>query len=261
MSSPTTTATVRLTGSAGLLSALPTLLGYHPSDDLVIACLSRRGVIAPVMRIGRADFTPQMAVHLTEQAATFADRVAVVSYSQDPASDEVAAIMAGYLFGAGVEIVDTLTVSNDPAKVNEQLQGLHALTGRRMLNSRAEVAASIEYAPLSEVDPAVAALVEQAETGTHPHEIVAAILADPAPTVEAVAVLLPAVRQLPDHAPATAVLCTALCVLAYVVGDGALANLAVERALRTVPGYDPARTIDALMIRGETPEFIRAAYR
>ncbi|VTU41378.1 hypothetical protein H4P1_00010 (plasmid) [Variovorax sp. PBS-H4] len=253
--------TVRLFGSAGLLSALPNLLGFHPSDALVIACLSARGTIAPVMRVDLSTFTPHVAAHLAAQAATFADRAAVVTYSQNPERDEVAQVMAVHLFGAGVDIVDTLRVSNDPATPDPQLQGWDALHGRRVLDSRAEVEASAQYDPTDQVTPEVAALIAQAETGAHPHEMVAAILADPAPTSRCVPEVLAAVRQLPDDSAATAVLCTVLSVLAYIAGDGALANVAIVRALAARPGYDPARTIDTLMSEGQPPAVIRAAYR
>ncbi len=60
--------------------------------------------------------------------------------------------------------------------------------------------------------------------------------------------------DLPDAAP----VCTVLAWVAYADGHGALANVAVERALEADPGYDMARLIEDAMSRMISPAAVRA---
>ena len=60
--------------------------------------------------------------------------------------------------------------------------------------------------------------------------------------------------HLADAAP----ICTVLAWVAYAHGHGALANVAVERALEADPGYEMARLIEDAMGRMITPAEIRA---
>jgi hypothetical protein len=52
--------------------------------------------------------------------------------------------------------------------------------------------------------------------------------------------------------------CSALACVAYQMGNGALANIAVERALHSEPGYELARLIDASLQAQIEPAEIRA---
>jgi hypothetical protein len=38
--------TIRVAGREGLLSAIPVLLGFHPADSVVIACLGKNNRVA-----------------------------------------------------------------------------------------------------------------------------------------------------------------------------------------------------------------------
>ncbi len=60
--------------------------------------------------------------------------------------------------------------------------------------------------------------------------------------------------DLPDAAP----VCTVLAWVAYADGHGALANVAVERALEADPGYEMARLIEDAMSRMISPGAVRA---
>jgi hypothetical protein len=53
-------------------------------------------------------------------------------------------------------------------------------------------------------------------------------------------------------------ICSALACVAYQIGNGALANIAVERALRSEPDYELARLIDASLLAQIEPAEIRA---
>ena len=56
-------------------------------------------------------------------------------------------------------------------------------------------------------------------------------------------------------------ICSALACVAYQMGNGALANIAVERALASEPGYELARLIDASLQAQIEPAEIRAMAR
>jgi hypothetical protein len=73
-------------------------------------------------------------------------------------------------------------------------------------------------------------------------------------------VLLALLGALARHAELAdaAAICTVLAWVAYAHGHGALANVAVERALEADPGYEMARLIEDAMGRMITPAEIRA---
>ena len=68
--------------------------------------------------------------------------------------------------------------------------------------------------------------------------------------------LLGALARHADLADAAPV-CTVLAWVAYAHGHGALANVAVERALESDPGYEMARLIEDALSRMITPTEIR----
>lgn len=74
---------------------------------------------------------------------------------------------------------------------------------------------------------------------------------------EVLLALLCALARQADLADAAPV-CTVLAWVAYADGHGALANVAVERALEADPGYEMARLIQDAMSRMITPAEIRA---
>lgn len=65
-------------------------------------------------------------------------------------------------------------------------------------------------------------------------------------------------RALDDDA---APICAMLAGVAYLDGDGALGNVAVERALRSDPGYSLARLLDTALQSPVDPHKFRAIYR
>ena len=76
-------------------------------------------------------------------------------------------------------------------------------------------------------------------------------------------VLLALLAALARHADAAdaAPICTVLAWVAYAHGHGALANVAIERALESDPGYEMARLIEGAMGRMIEPTAIRAVTR
>lgn len=85
---------IRITDPVGLLTAVPTTLGFHPSESVLLLCL-RGGRLGPVMRADLPDENAPVATfgdlvdHLGDQARRHADTVVLVLYS---ARDDAAAI-------------------------------------------------------------------------------------------------------------------------------------------------------------------------
>ena len=63
-------------------------------------------------------------------------------------------------------------------------------------------------------------------------------------------------RAIPETTAAPACL---LAIAAYLSGDGALANIAVDRSLQADPGYSLARLLRSSLLAGVSPEVWREA--
>ena len=76
---------VRISGAAGLISAVPVLLGFHPAESLVVLGMrGRRRRLGPAIRIDLPapdDLLP-VVEYLADHAERQADRVAVFCYSE-----------------------------------------------------------------------------------------------------------------------------------------------------------------------------------
>ena len=99
---------IRISGPVGLLATVPMMLGFHPTNSLVMMCVSgRRRKVGPVARV---DLPPghdrAMAAHLARHALQHADEVVLVSYQsfrrRPPLLDDVLREMAR----VGMEVMD-----------------------------------------------------------------------------------------------------------------------------------------------------------
>lgn len=73
------------------------------------------------------------------------------------------------------------------------------------------------------------------------------------PEPDAVAVLVTAAQATPDEDPRAADLCAVLAMCAYRHGDGALAQVAADRAVRCHPAHSLTRLMLAAMAAGIGP--------
>ncbi len=157
---------VRLSGGQGIVAAIPQLLGFVPTDSLVLVCLTGpRSRVGPVVRVdlfppGSTDVIRQ----LTQHAVRYADSAVVVCYDDAGRPACLDPVLAALARG-GVPVVGALCVlggvireaataramAADPGiplldQADTQAQQLTAATvlaGRRVLATRAELAASI----------------------------------------------------------------------------------------------------------------------
>jgi len=120
---------IRVSGPEGLLAVVPTMLGFHPSDSLVLMCLSGyRRRVGPVARV---DLPPghdrPLAARLTMHALNHADEVVVISYQstrrRPPMLDDLLAALAR----AGVDVMDAMVVRGGKARpaLNAAMERAH----------------------------------------------------------------------------------------------------------------------------------------
>src|ERR1700712_5583082 len=111
-------APIRVSGPAGLLAAVPPMLGFHPSDSLVLMCLSgQRRRVGPVARV---DLPPghdrPLARHLTGHAQRHADEVVVICYQSTRRRAPLLDDLLRELKRAGIEVMDAFVVVGDRAR-------------------------------------------------------------------------------------------------------------------------------------------------
>lgn len=245
---PRDTVTVGVSGPAGLLSTLPVLLGFHPTESLVMVCLC--GDPDRVGPIGRVDAptTPAAVARtvaaLADAAARHADRLIIAVYTDTPGAVDTAALAAG--FGRVRPVVDVIVTGNAPQPTHPDLMAAHAVIGRAVLTDRAELARSVEHDPRV-VHPL--GLLAEFDNAARRDALVARLLPNP----DAVASLVTLAQATPDTDPRVPDVCAALAILAYRHGDGSLARVAIGRSHRTDPDHFLTELIEQFIDRCVPP--------
>ena len=318
---------IRVSGPVGLLATVPSLLGFHPTNSLVMMCLSgERRRVGPVARVDLPlGHDRAMAIQLTRHALMHADEVVLVSYQdtrrRPPLLDDVLRELAT----AGMDVMDALVVRNGRVRpaLNAALERSHpgvpvpgdddpqvriltaagALAGRSVLSDREELRRSVagprghrlrraergiddaasgrmplvrvrmkdgaKGGPLpDDVDALVELAMTQLEDGEGVQVEVATALAvlltddDVRDVVLTRAIaeldrpwlpmLISCATWTPD--PLAPPLCSVLAMVAYRHGDGALAQIAVDRCLAAEPKHPLAHLMIAVMATGVRPE-------
>ncbi len=325
------TTTVRLTGRSGLLAAVPSMLGFHPQESLVMVCLSGpRRRVGPVIRVdlaGPAAASDQPITQLQQYAHRHCDEVAVICYTEDATQPKLLVRVLAALEANGTTVLDALLVRGGraiPADSGAEWSGVRkpgdvgcdvptadhpqaqamaaaaALHGRGILPSRQALRESISGPAGRAARQSSAALHAAAAglmatigpTGPVDHEKLSEMaraavdraLTEVAggagicpSTCASIAILLcdnqirdaviaravqdrrsPWVPMLVAVARATpdedaAQVCAVLSVAAYRSGDGALAQVAVDRCLSAEPDHRLAQLMVGVMAAGLAP--------
>ena len=158
---------IRISGPAGLLAVVPSMLGFHPTNSLVLMCVSGgRRRVGPVARVDLAKGHDRaMAEQLTNHARNHADEVVVISYQDSRRRPPMLDDLLSALARAGVDVMDAMVVrggrvwpalnaamervhpgvpvpdANDPQV--RQLAAAGALAGRSVLSDREQLRRSI----------------------------------------------------------------------------------------------------------------------
>ena len=120
---------IRISGPAGLLAAVPPMLGFHPTNSLVLMCLSGgRRRVGPVARVDLpTGHDRAMAAHLTGHARNHADEVVVISYQNSRRRPPLLDDLLVELAKAGIDVMDAIAVRGGRARpaLNAAMERAH----------------------------------------------------------------------------------------------------------------------------------------
>jgi hypothetical protein len=246
--------TIRVAGREGLLSAIPVLLGFHPADSVVIACLGKNNRVAPVIRVDLAAYLSGpvvLADQLGRSMTQFADRGVLVFYGIEADPHD----LVGMLVDRGVCILVTVFVDNDPQVLHPAIHAEYVGQGRVVAGSREALRFWVEFDEMSNTTPdpdIIACMHDRVSRDV----FLATHIGDARATLARVLSTCRRVAD-PEGAAPTAVLanlCAAAAFLAYRTGDGALAQICCDRALRVEDRHGLAQVLLQAMSVGITPE-------
>lgn len=239
--------THKITGAEGIIAAVPTLLGFHPTDSIVVVGMIGKRV-GPTARIdlAQADALGQVG----DALARHCDGAIVVVYS----ADELAVLRVDTA-ALGLPLLGLYSTDNAPATPDAGLTAANALLGRRALADRAQLAASVAYNPDAPHAPIPFRRGKAARDGF------LTVVADGGREEAArwLPLLLPVLANTPDRAPRLADVAAVTAAVAYLAGDGALANVALDRALAADQDHRLAMLMVATINAAVAPAELAAA--
>lgn len=230
-----------------LVGTLPVILGFHPEDSLVVAGLSGpRRRLGPVARVDLHGMNPDLLRALGSAMAPHVDTVIAVIYGGQGEVTE--ADLRQHL---DLDVDDVLWVPNTHREVHAPVAEAAAMNGRAVLPDRSALTASVEHQAGTGTDQTRRTVQTVTDSITARDQFLMDRMGD-APT--AVVELIAAAQSVTDTDPGTAHLCGALAMLAYRAGDGALGQVAVNRALRIDPHHRLAHIALQIMAAGVHPD-------
>jgi len=234
-------ATIRLSGRRGLLSAIPAILGFHPVDSLAIVCLQGdRNRIGPILRVDLAGYRSApatLACQLGSIVARHAEHSVLVFYGIESDPIGFAEMLSS---SSGVPIIDVLFVGNEPRVIDPALHAETIGLGNVVQTTREGLRARVEFDVNAEPHLDLE-LIAAMRDYTSRDAFLADNVTDARAALERV---LATCRRIADDA-VLADLCAVAAFLAYRVGDGALAQMCLDRALR----IDPHHRLSQLMMQ------------
>jgi len=213
---------------------------YHCTEP---ACCPPEGTPVPAqLTEAAAHFAAEAVV---EGGVVLAGRDELAASIRPPRGPVLTAARAQALERAGRHVVDVVRTGGSQALRVETVDLLRALVRRWADGSR-------------QLDVDEAARVVLGLGVKDARDEAATLLLEAQPDV-----LLALLTALARHAdlPEAAPVCTVLAWVAYAHGHGALANVALERALAADPAYEMARLLQDGLLRMITPAAVRAVTR
>ena len=247
-------AVVVIHGWHQILSTVPALLGFHPTDSLVIVSLQegesgklRSGVTA---RVDLTDYLETRAAtvkHLAEVLIRNGSTKAIVVFYGRKADLDVTRLFAEN----GVELIDVLSTDNEPAELNPKLAAANALHGIAVQRSRRAVSEAVEYQPHVEVLHLEDLLAPMADSRERDRVLALATMH----AKKVLPVLIAACQATgDDRGEIAANLLTLTAVAAFRTGDGVTARAALDRARRIDHWHTLAGMLSTLLDTGMPPE-------
>jgi hypothetical protein len=240
----------RISTDEAMFSAVPVLLGFHPTDSVVVVSLmNEKGRCGLTCRFDLSHFfaDPRAAM---EQIAdvmirNYAVGCIVIFYGQeiDPRAEE-------FLDAAGVPVNRVLATGNDPHQVMPELAEQMAEKGRAVLSSREQLEGSVAYqrgVQMPEIDVLHASLAGSLNRDY--------LLCRALPHAkELLPVFIRACQATPDTHPQAVDLLAVTALLSHRDGDGALALVALNRAQAIAPHHRLAGLASYALSVGLSPD-------
>lgn len=248
---------ISLSGRDGILAAVPAILGFHPQESLVMTCLTgARRRVTPVIRLDLTTTPMDYAVQLADLGRRYADEVVLIAYIDNPAAElhDFEDLADHIAVNGQVIVLDVIRVPNCPVPIGDTLRAAVALHGRTILDNRAALTASAAYTG-QPASPETLQLLHQTTTITGRDNLIIQILQNPGS--DHLRALITAVQSAPDAHHATPELVAVLAVAAYSAGDGALAQVALDRILGINPNHRLAHLMIAAIGAGTPPAHLR----
>jgi len=255
------TEAIHISGSEGLLTVIPVVLGFHPVDSVVVVgLLGEERRVGPVARINLADYlhdTQKMAEQMTLMMRRHTEQCVLVFYGIQADT----AGLDGLLQAAGMQVQDTVFTDNTPHDLNPQVQAESVVLGRvveidrQMLRDRVEYNQWIGDDNLGDRSMLYAAMADSHHRDRY-------LAANMSRARDVLPVLLAACRRVPDppadasigQVAMVANLCVSAAIMAYRIGDGAVAQVCLDRAVRVSPHHRLSHLMMSVMATGFPPE-------
>lgn len=242
-------AKVRLSGRNGLLGIVPAMLGFHPTDSVVMVCLGTDNRVGPVVRVNLDDYRQAPTV-MADRFAGYLDRHAhrgvLIFYGVDTDPDN----FAGMIDVRGGRIVGVEFVDNTPQPIDDKLMAENVGFGKVVVGNRDALRAQVEYDKAGPADlELLAAMADKMSRDLF-------LIAHRDDVRGMLQRILAACRTIPDDTGDPLVLvnlCATASLLAYRSGDGSLAQICVDRVLRLDPDNQLAMLMIWIMAEGVPP--------
>lgn len=259
---PAESATLRLSGPADLISAIPYLMGFHPTESVVLVGLNGQQVAVTARLDLDAGAQP---VHDTlATLAASADSVVAVVYTEQPAPrwlTELPVLDAVLVTGEGWRSL----LCDDPTCCPPQLRPLPdpaspiaaqaVLAGLGTVPNREQLEASLRPGPVTATAEQLAAALAPIARRDAAWIELDSHTGDSAALERRAAHYLDLARHCTQDTRAAA--CWFLYAWAqWRLGNGARANIALDHAERAEPGYHAAALLASVLHSGIRPSTI-----
>jgi hypothetical protein len=249
------TPVIRITGSESLLSAVPVVLGFHPTDSVVLACLQKgRKLLGPIARVDLALYwsgPDALAEQLAFSTRGHADHCVLVFYGLEVDPFGFDGMLANY----GMSVVHTVFTGNEPHELHAMLHAESVLRGKVIADDREALRARVEFNDTAGIPPDQTILTAMRDSASRDEYLAANI----SRAQDVLPHILATCRRIADPAvgASTAVvanLCAVAGILAYRVGDGNLTQVCLDRAYRIDPSHRLSHVMNAAIAVGTAPE-------
>lgn len=225
---------IRIAGTDDILGVVPAVLGFHPTDSVVIVCLAgKHGRVGPVIRCDiSADgrLAKEAIGALVGPASRYADAVIVITYGL-PHIENIDALTTA--IEECCPVAHYIATDNAPHRVHPRMAAEAAGSGRAILPTRSAIVDQITYRDDATLPEAYRPYLAAMNTIAGRDRFMAEHIND----VDVIAGLITVARATAATHPHAADLLAVTAAIAYRTGDPALADAALIRARQADPDH------------------------